>query len=71
MDKVKTRDLSSWLWLEVGFSYGFKYVGKNDMVSLTQGNANNSDLMNKYIKASTDSATNFIRKVTRQIHLMS
>lgn len=29
----------------------------NDMVSLTYGNPNNSDLINKYIKVSTDPAT--------------
>lgn len=38
------------------------------MVCLTQGNANNSGLINKYIKASTDPATNSIYKVARQIH---
>lgn len=65
-----TRYLSSWLWLDVGFSYGIKYIcRKNDMLSLTQGNANSSGLINKYIKASTDPATNSIHKVTRQVHL--
>lgn len=39
------------------------------MLSLTQGNANSSGLINKYIKASTDPATNSIHKVTRQVHL--
>lgn len=30
------------------------YVEKKDMVCLTQGNANNSGLINKHIKASSD-----------------
>lgn len=47
------------------------YVEKHDMVSLTQGNANNSGLINKYIEASTASVTNSIRKVARESHLMS
>lgn len=38
---------------------------KSDIVSLTYGNANSSDsdLINKYIKASTDPETNSIHKI--------
>lgn len=37
MNKIMTRYLSSWLWLDFGFSYWFKYIcRKDDMASLTR-----------------------------------